>query len=1127
MAAEELNMKKLEELKRQVESLGLDKKQRNKLITDEWRRMREAETEERRLAAQAEERRIAAEERRIAAEAEERRLAAQVEERRIEAEAEERRIAAEAEERRLAAQAEERRLAAEERRTAAEERKAELKVEKLRLELEAWRLSQSQNGEQLNEGSVGSVVRTPRLPSFVDGKDNRDDYLLRFERYASVAKWNRSTWATQLSSLLTGKAVEVYNRLSPEEAMDYERLTVALLERYDFTERGYREKFGEARPEGHESPSQFRFRLKNYFTKWVELAEVEQTFMGVVDLVVREQFTSSCFKDLSIWLKQSNPKTLDKLSRLADQYLAARNQKLSSKEVIKRGSARAGVKDNHSGFPPASTLKCFLCNRVGHRAIDCRVKSEEGRNEHNRPARHAVTCYQCGEIGHEKRYCRNAPRPQAAPRGGGNTLRPPSQPYRVGCTAQVGRLSDDVKAKDEEYLELKSGKKIKVVRNGACLSNENKSCMPLATGKVGENEVEVLRDTGCNSVIVRRKLVKKEDFTGSMGYVMAIDRILKEAPIAEIKVDTSYYTGVTQAICLRDPLFDLVIGNIPGARNPDDPVSGMETCAAAVTRAQARKDITVKPLVTKEVTTQTSITKNELAKLQQEDTTLEKYADLEDAVRKGDYEIKYKRRSGVLYRLRNRVDGLGECSKQIMVPKTLRRKVMEVAHDSIFGGHLGIKKTKDRIQTNFYWPGMQGDVTSFCRSCDVCQKTTAKGSVPRVPLGDMLLIDMPFRRVAVDLVGPISPPSEKGHRYILILVDYATRYPEAVPLKNIETETVAEALLDMYSRLGIPEEVPSDLGTQFVSKCMEEVSRLQSIKRLTTTPYHPICNGLVERFNGTLKKMLRRLCNEQPRQWLRFVNPLLFAYREATQEATGFSPFELYGRTVRGPVQILKELWTGETGGTEVKTSYQYVFELRERLNNTMKIAQEELLKSRRKNKALYDRRAKRREFQEGDKVLLLLPTATNKLLMQWKGPYEIMSRCGKGNDYRIEANKKVKTFHANMLKKYIERDDQDGAPQQNSDNNQIMSCEAGTRIIEKNEDISVNDDEMINTLRRPTTKEEVRLFLGLANYYRAHIPTFAAVAAPLTDLTPKGQPNKIRWGKLKKKPSAACKTVY
>ena len=81
---------------------------------------------------------------------------------------------------------------------------------------------------------------------------------------------------------------------------------------------------------------------------------------------------------------------------------------------------------------------------------------------------------------------------------------------------------------------------------------------------------------------------------------------------------------------------------------------------------------------------------------------------------------------------------------------------------------------------------------------------------------------------------------------------------------------------------------------------------------------------------------------------------------------------------------------------------------------------------------------------------------------MQWKGPYEIMSRCGKGNSYRIEVNKKVKTFHANMLKNYIERADQDEAPQQISDNNQIMSCNVCTGIIEVNEDLNVNDDNMM-----------------------------------------------------------------
>ena len=175
-------------------------------------------------------------------------------------------------------------------------------------------------------------------------------------------------------------------------------------------------------------------------------------------------------------------------------------------------------------------------------------------------------------------------------------------------------------------------------------------------------------------------------------------------------------------------------------------------------------------------------------------------------------------------------------------------------------------------------------------------------------------------------------------------MDYETRYPEAVSLKNIDTETVAEALLDMYSQVAVSEEVLSDLGTQFTSDCMKEVPRLLSIRRLTTSPYHTACNELAEKFNGTLKQMLRRLCHEQPHQWHLFINTLLFAYREARQEAIGFSPFELpYGRTVRGPVQILKELWSEEEEVPEVTTSYQYVLKLWERLDETMKLAQAEL----------------------------------------------------------------------------------------------------------------------------------------------------------------------------------------
>ena len=93
----------------------------------------------------------------------------------------------------------------------------------------------------------------------------------------------------------------------------------------------------------------------------------------------------------------------------------------------------------------------------------------------------------------------------------------------------------------------------------------------------------------------------------------------------------------------------------------------------------------------------------------------------------------------------------------------------------------------------------------------------------------MPITDVPLKKVAVDLMGPISPPSDGGHRYILTLVDYATRYPEAILLKNSDAKTVAEALVDIYSRVGILEEVLSDSGRQFVSDCMKKVSRLLNI----------------------------------------------------------------------------------------------------------------------------------------------------------------------------------------------------------------------------------------------------------------------------------------------------------
>ena len=321
-----------------------------------------------------------------------------------------------------------------------------------------------------------------------------------------------------------------------------------------------------------------------------------------------------------------------------------------------------------------------------------------------------------------------------------------------------------------------------------------------------------------------------------------------------------------------------------------------------------------------------------------------------------------------------------------MAPEQLRKAVLGLAHDSVMAGHESVHKTTDRLMSNFWWPGVRGDVTRYCQSCDVCQRTIHRGRVSKAPLQKLPIISVPFQRIGVDLIGPIITAASSGKRYVLtvVLTVVLTRYPEAVALSGISTEEVAEALCSIYSRVGIPAHVVHDQRSQFMSDVMNEVSRLLSIRNLVTTPYHPQANGLVECFNGTLKAMLKKLCVERPKDWDRYLESVLFAYREVKQESTGFSPFELlYGRTVRGPMAILRELWTNDEPENEVRKTYQFVLDLRNRLEKTCKLVKDSLGKASAKAKKHFDRKTRMRELQTGDLCLILLPTAESKLLMQ------------------------------------------------------------------------------------------------------------------------------------------------
>lgn len=155
------------------------------------------------------------------------------------------------------------------------------------------------------------------------------------------------------------------------------------------------------------------------------------------------------------------------------------------------------------------------------------------------------------------------------------------------------------------------------------------------------------------------------------------------------------------------------------------------------------------------------------------------------------------------------------------------------------------------------------------------------------------------------------------------MCDYATRYPEAFALKSVDVENVAEALMTMFSRVGVPKEILTDQGTNFTSKLLAELYRLLQVKAVRTSPYHPQTDGLVEQFNRTLKNMLRKTVTDEGKDWDRLLPYVLFAYWEVPQSSTGFSPFELlYGHAVRGPLDVLRESWEGEKQTDESVVSY-------------------------------------------------------------------------------------------------------------------------------------------------------------------------------------------------------------
>ena len=362
-----------------------------------------------------------------------------------------------------------------------------------------------------------------------------------------------------------------------------------------------------------------------------------------------------------------------------------------------------------------------------------------------------------------------------------------------------------------------------------------------------------------------------------------------------------------------------------------------------------------------------------------------------------------KLKDGTLYRQFESQDGSSR-RLQLIVPKDLREEVLSQLHEGPTGGHFGEDKTLHKLRERFYWPGHQKDVTTWCRTCKDC--AARKGPAPKRRAAlTPIEVGSPAQMVAMDFLGPLVETDE-GNRYILVVGDHFTKYMSAYALPNQEAKTVARILVEEhFCQYGFPEQLHSDQGPQFESEVIAEMCKTMGIHKTRTTPYHPACNGEIERFNKTLCDILATALDGCHFTWDRHVKLACFAYNTSVHASTGYTPFYLmHGYDSRLPVDILCGTFQQDD-----MSHCEYVANLQKRLGHVFEKVREKTGQSLVRQKAYYDRKIHGEKFNTGDLVWLWNPAVPRKkgynckkLHRVWQGPFEVIKRLSDVT-YRIQ----------------------------------------------------------------------------------------------------------------------------